>query len=134
MAALIPGIVLGPFVGPLIDRWNRKKIMIFADLAISLLTVVLVILFFTKTIQVWHIYAIMVGRAIGGTFQNPALGASIPMIVPEKQLVRANRRRFSHGYAPDAGSAFRRYHHGNHRDCLFNPAGNTAAAAHYAGG
>jgi len=51
---------------------------------------VLVILFFTKTIQIWHIYVIMAGRSIGDTFQNPALGASIPMIVPEKQLVRAN--------------------------------------------
>ena len=90
MAALIPQIVLGPFVGPLIDRWSRKKIMIISDAAISLLTAVLVVLFITGTVQIWHIYAIMVGRSIGGTFQNPALGASIPMLVPEKQLVRAN--------------------------------------------
>ena len=90
MVALIPSIVLGPFIGPFIDRWSRKKIMIFADLFIASLTLVLVILFFTKTIQIWHIYVIMAGRSIGDTFQNPALGASIPMIVPEKQLVRAN--------------------------------------------
>jgi MFS transporter, DHA3 family, macrolide efflux protein len=90
MAALIPQIILGPFVGPLIDRWSRKKIMVISDAAISLLTAVLVVLFITETVQIWHIYAIMVGRSIGGTFQNPALGASIPMIVPEKQLVRAN--------------------------------------------
>lgn len=90
MAALVPQIVLGPFVGPFIDRWSRKKIMIFADLYISLLTVVLVILFYTKNIQIWHIYLIMIGRSIGDTFQWPAMGASIPMIVPEKHLVRAN--------------------------------------------
>ncbi len=90
MAALLPRIVLGPFVGPLIDRWSRKKIMIFADLSTALFTVVLVVLFYTSTVQIWHIYAIMVGRAIGGVFQNPALGASIPMLVPEKQLTRAN--------------------------------------------
>ncbi|OGO32690.1 MAG: hypothetical protein A2Z29_04960 [Chloroflexi bacterium RBG_16_56_11] len=90
MVALIPSIVLGPFVGPLIDRWSRKKIMLISDAAISLLTAVLVVLFITETVQIWHIYAIMVGRSIGGTFQNPALGASIPMLVPEKQLVRAN--------------------------------------------
>jgi DHA3 family macrolide efflux protein-like MFS transporter len=90
MAALIPGIVLGPFVGPLIDRWNRKKIMIFSDLTISLLTVVLVVLFYTDNLQIWHIYAVMIGRAIGETFQYPALGASIPMIVSEKDLTRAN--------------------------------------------
>jgi DHA3 family macrolide efflux protein-like MFS transporter len=88
--AIIPQIVLGPFVGPLIDRWSRKKIMIFADLFIASLTAVLVVLFYTGTVQIWHIYLIMAGRSIGDAFQNPALGASIPMIVPEKHLVRAN--------------------------------------------
>jgi DHA3 family macrolide efflux protein-like MFS transporter len=90
MVAMLPQIILGPFIGPFIDRWNRKKIMIFADLAVALLTVLLVVLFYTRTIQIWHIYVVMVGRAIGGTFQYPAMGASIPMIVPEKDLTRAN--------------------------------------------
>ena len=86
----LPMVVLGPFVGPFVDRWNRKLIMIFADLFTMLLTLVLVILFLTDTIQVWHIYVVMVGRAIGNTFQWPAVGASIPMIVPEEHLTRAN--------------------------------------------
>jgi DHA3 family macrolide efflux protein-like MFS transporter len=90
MVAMIPQIVLGPFIGPLVDRWDRKKIMIFADLYVMLLTVVLVVLFYTGNTQIWHIYLIMIGRAIGETFQFPALGASIPMIVPEEHLVRAN--------------------------------------------
>jgi MFS family permease len=90
IVATIPNIVLGPFVGPFVDRWSRKQIMIFSDLLTAVLTAVLVVLFATGSIQVWHIYLIMAGRAIGDTFQNPALMASIPMLVPEKQLVRAN--------------------------------------------
>jgi MFS transporter, DHA3 family, macrolide efflux protein len=91
IVTVIPPIVMGPFVGPFIDRWSRKKIMIFADLFTALMTLALVILFFTKTVQIWHVYAIIAGRSIGGeVFQSPALGASIPMIVPEKHLVRAN--------------------------------------------
>jgi DHA3 family macrolide efflux protein-like MFS transporter len=90
MVAMLPQIILGPFIGPFIDRWDRKKIMIFADLAVMLLTVVLVVLFYTKTVQIWHIYLLLVSRSIGGTFQYPAIGASIPMIVPEKHLARAN--------------------------------------------
>lgn len=90
MVAIIPSVIIGPFVGPFIDRWNRKRIMIFADLFVMFWTVVLVILFYTNTIQIWHIYLIMIGRSIGDTFQRPALGASIPMIVPEEHLVRAN--------------------------------------------
>jgi MFS transporter, DHA3 family, macrolide efflux protein len=86
----LPAILLGPFIGPFIDRWDRKKIMIFSDLFTAFLTLVLVVLFFTDTIQVWHIYAIMAGRAAGGACQYPALQAAIPMIVPEKQLSRIN--------------------------------------------
>jgi DHA3 family macrolide efflux protein-like MFS transporter len=90
MVAMLPRIILGPFIGPFIDRWDRKKIMIFADLAVMLLTVLLVALFYTGTIHLWHIYVVLVGRSICGTFQYPALGASIPMLVPEKHLARAN--------------------------------------------
>lgn len=89
LVALLPQIVLGPFIGPLIDRWDRKKIMIYSDLAIALMTVGLVILFFTGVIELWHIYVAMVGRAIGQTFQGPALQAAVPNIVPEKHLSRA---------------------------------------------
>ena len=90
LASFLPQIVLGPFIGPFIDRWNRKKIMIFGDLATALLTLALVVLFYTNTIQIWHIYVLMAGRSVSGSFQNPAFNASLPMIVPEKHLVRAN--------------------------------------------
>ncbi|MHB8105097.1 MAG: MFS transporter, partial [Dehalococcoidales bacterium] len=89
MVALLPSIVLGPLIGPLVDRWDRKKIMIYSDLAITLMTVGLVILFFTKSIQIWHIYVAMVGRAIGQAFQFPAMQATVANIVPEKHLSRA---------------------------------------------
>ena len=61
MVNFIPPFVLGPFIGPFIDRWNRKKIMIFGDLATMLLTLALVVLFYTNTIQIWHIYVVMAG-------------------------------------------------------------------------
>jgi DHA3 family macrolide efflux protein-like MFS transporter len=87
---LLPQVVLGPFIGPFVDRWKRKQIIIFSDLVTALLTLVLVILFYTGNIQIWHIYVIMAGRSISGCFQRPALNASIPMIVPKEHLVRAN--------------------------------------------
>jgi DHA3 family macrolide efflux protein-like MFS transporter len=87
---IVPQVVLGPFIGPFIDRWNRKKIMIYSDLVTALLTLALVVLFYTNTIQVWHVYVILAGRAISGSFQDPAMSASISMIVPEKHLARVN--------------------------------------------
>jgi MFS transporter, DHA3 family, macrolide efflux protein len=90
MVSIIPGVIIGPFIGPFIDRWNRKKIMIYGDLVTMMLTLVLMALFYTHAVHVWHIYLVMVGRAISGSFQNPALGASISMIVPKQHLTRAN--------------------------------------------
>jgi MFS transporter, DHA3 family, macrolide efflux protein len=87
---ILPPVVLGPFIGPFIDRWNRKKIMIYSDLVTALLTLALVLLFYANTIQIWHIYLVMAGRAISGSFQSPALDASLVMIVPQKHLARAN--------------------------------------------
>lgn len=89
LMALVPQIVLGPLIGPLVDRWNRKQIMIIADSAIAVVTIGLVLLFASSTIQVWHIYMAMVLRSIGQSFHFPAMLASIPLIVPEKHLARA---------------------------------------------
>jgi MFS transporter, DHA3 family, macrolide efflux protein len=89
LVALLPPIILGPFIGPLIDRWDRKKIMIISDGSIALMTLGLVVLFYTDTIQIWHIYVAMVGRSVGQTFQGPAMQAAVANIVPEKHLTRA---------------------------------------------
>jgi len=87
--ALLPQIVLGPFIGPLVDRWDRKTVMICSDLAVMLITVWLVVLFLMGSAEVWHIYAAMAGRAIGQAFQFPAMQATVATIVPEKHLSRA---------------------------------------------
>jgi MFS transporter, DHA3 family, macrolide efflux protein len=89
LVALIPPIVLGPFIGPLVDRWDRKKIMIISDGSIALMTLGLVLLFYTHRIEIWHIYAAMAGRSVGQTFQGPAMQAAVANIVPEKHLTRA---------------------------------------------
>ncbi len=90
MMNILPRIFLGPFVGPFIDRWNRKKIIICSDLITMLLTILLIVLFYTNTIQVWHVYVVLFCRALSARFQRPAFRTTIPMIVPENQLVRAN--------------------------------------------
>jgi MFS transporter, DHA3 family, macrolide efflux protein len=89
LLAILPQVVLGPFIGPYIDRWDRKRIMILADSAISAITLGLAILFWFDAIQIWHVYVAMVGRAIGQAFHFPAATAAVAMIVPEKDLQRA---------------------------------------------
>lgn len=87
-AALLPNILLGPFVGALVDRWNRKLVMIFADLVVALATVVLAMLFATGAIQIWHIVAILLTRSAAGVFQGPARIAATTLMVPKEHLSR----------------------------------------------
>ena len=90
LAGMLPQIFLGPFAGALVDRWNRRLIMIAADGGIALFTLLLIWLFATDRVEVWHIYVIMAVRSLGGAFHFPAMGASTPLMVPEEQLTRVN--------------------------------------------
>lgn len=90
LVGMLPQILLGPFAGALVDRWNRRLIMIIADATIALFSLLLVYLFATDTVQIWHIYAIMAIRAFGGAFHFPAMAASTPLMVPDSQLTRVN--------------------------------------------
>jgi DHA3 family macrolide efflux protein-like MFS transporter len=86
MMALVPDVVLGPFAGALIDRWDRRTIMLVADAVTALATFVLALLFITGTIQVWHIYVAILVRAVGQTFHLPATLAATSMMVPPERL------------------------------------------------
>lgn len=88
LVALLPQILLGPFVGALVDRWNRRLIMIIADTAIAAATGVLILLFAAGIVQVWHVYAILLVRSLGGAFHSPAMTASTSLMVPKQHLAR----------------------------------------------
>ncbi|MFZ2781957.1 MAG: MFS transporter [Rectinemataceae bacterium] len=88
LAGMLPQIVLSPFAGVLVDRWNRRRVMIVADASIALATLVLALLFLTGKIQIWHIYVLMGIRSCGSAFHGPAMNASISLMVPKDQLSR----------------------------------------------
>lgn len=88
LVALIPEVFLAPFAGALVDRWNRRWVMIIADGAIALVTLLLVVLFAYNRVEVWHIYAALFLRAIGGIFQWPAMQASTTLMVPKEHYSR----------------------------------------------
>lgn len=88
LVALLPEVFLGPFAGALVDRWNRRRVMIVADGAIALVTLGLAILFWQGAIQVWHIYVALFIRSLGSSFHWPAMQASTSLMVPDEQLAR----------------------------------------------
>lgn len=86
LAGFLPQAVLGPFIGVLIDRYDRKWIMILADSAIAFVTMVLVLAGLFGTLPIWLIMIVLFFRSIGTAFHSPSLQAVTPMIVPKEYL------------------------------------------------
>lgn len=89
IAALLPQALMGPLGGVLADRYDRRLLMIMSDLISSCGLVVLIILFLTERVELWHIYAVLAVRSAMQAFQFPASIASVTMLVPEAFLTRA---------------------------------------------
>jgi MFS transporter, DHA3 family, macrolide efflux protein len=88
IAAFLPHLVLGPFTGVLIDRWDRKRIMISADLFIAACTGVMAVLFAAGEVRIPYIYLLLALRSVGSSFHVPAMQASVPLLAPESELMR----------------------------------------------
>lgn len=88
--SMLPGIVLGPFAGVFVDRWNRRTIMVVADGVIALASLALVYLFWSDHVQIWHLYTVMFIRSLGGMFHWPAMQSSTALMVPQQHLARVS--------------------------------------------
>jgi DHA3 family macrolide efflux protein-like MFS transporter len=88
LISMLPGVILGPVAGALIDRWNRRIVMLVADGFIALASLWLAYLFWAEALQIWQVYLVMLIRAIGLAFHWPANQASISLMVPVKHLPR----------------------------------------------
>jgi MFS transporter, DHA3 family, macrolide efflux protein len=88
--AALPGLLFSPIAGALVDRWDRRRTMIVSDLVAALGTVAIALLLYFDRLEIWNIYILVALITTAGTFQRPALVASIPLLVPREQLGRAS--------------------------------------------
>jgi MFS family permease len=86
----LPGMLGGSLVGVLVDRWDRRRVLIVADAGQALGSFLLMASFLTVAFQLWHLYAIVFMQGVFAVFQGPAKDASTTMLVPERQRDRAN--------------------------------------------
>lgn len=86
--SVLPGIVVSPIAGALIDRWDRRRVMLVADSLVALVTLGLAALFALDVVRPWHLYILMLLRATGGAFHWPAMQAATSQLVPHKHLSR----------------------------------------------
>ena len=88
MVGFLPQAILGTMIGVLVDRWNRKLVMIGADLIIAVAGVVLAVVALMIELPVWVVMVVLFIRSIGTAFHSPALSAATPLLVPEDQLTK----------------------------------------------
>ncbi len=87
LAAFVPQVVIGPLAGVLVDRWDRLRTMVWANIgmALGLLPLLLV----TDVSWVWLIYAVLALQSVGEVFFAPAQQAMIPRLVGDDEVATA---------------------------------------------
>ncbi len=90
IAGLLPQALIGPFAGVFIDRWDRKKVMMYSDGFIAVCAFAMTFLLRNERVDLFWIYALLACRSVGNAFQSPAMQAIAPLIVPEKELLRVS--------------------------------------------
>jgi MFS transporter, DHA3 family, macrolide efflux protein len=87
---VLPGILLGPLAGTLIDRWDRRMVMIVSDTGAGLSTLFIFLLLTTGRLELWSIYLAVFLSGTFGALRGPALTAATTQLVPKEQFGRAN--------------------------------------------
>lgn len=90
LAFVTPALVLAPLAGSVVDRYDRRVVMLVADACAGAATLGLFIVWATGALEPWHIYLATAVGSSANAFQDPAWMAAVPLLVPKNQLGRAN--------------------------------------------
>jgi MFS family permease len=88
--SVLPEIALAPVAGVMVDRWDRRKVMLLGDVGAALCTAVMALLAITGRLQVWQIYPMVAMISAFQSVHFPALSSAITLLVPRRHLSRAN--------------------------------------------
>jgi MFS transporter, DHA3 family, macrolide efflux protein len=88
--------------GPLVDRWNRRMLMIVTDFGAGLMTALLLVLLLLGKLEIRHLYLVQAVSGVFRAFQSPAYFASVTLLVPSHQLTRVNGMNSFSNYASSA--------------------------------
>ena len=93
LSSFLPQMIISPFAGVWADRYNKKKIIILADVLIATSTLILAIFLQINNLANTSLIAIVVVsiiRSIGTGIQTPTVNSMIPLLVPEDKLMKFN--------------------------------------------
>jgi amino acid adenylation domain-containing protein len=90
MSGLLPGLLAMPIAGAVADRYDKRKVMLIADLFAAIASVFLLLSLWQGELQMWQLYVTSAIGAIAGAFQRPAYSAGITQLIPKQYLGHAN--------------------------------------------
>ncbi len=85
-----PRMLLGGFAGALADRFDRRRIMLAANVGYAVSSALLLASFASGGFRLWHLYALVLGSSLFAAIEAPAFQASVAMLVPDSRRDRAN--------------------------------------------
>jgi DHA3 family macrolide efflux protein-like MFS transporter len=88
-----PYVLVSPLAGVVVDRLDRRRVMLFADLCAGLVTISLLLLFTARNLHIWHLYLAQSLSSVFEAFQIPAYSAATTMLVPKEQFTRISGMR-----------------------------------------
>ncbi|OJG98950.1 H+ Antiporter protein [Enterococcus termitis] len=91
LLGMLPMVILSPFTGPLIDRWNKKVLLIVTDIIVALFAIILSIAgTVSAEFPLWLVFVSLFVRSVAQTFQMPTIQSILPTMVPEEELTKVN--------------------------------------------
>lgn len=94
-------VIASPLAGIWVDRLDRRKVMLYADLGAGLMTVALLLMYSSGQLETWHLYLAQAVTGALEAFQLPAYAASISTLLPKEHYTRANGLRSLAFYASE---------------------------------
>lgn len=82
----LPSLLLGILAGPLVERWNKKYIIVWCDIISGILTALLALMVYENSASTWLIYAICFALNTVNLLFSPAVNSMIPAIIRKDQL------------------------------------------------
>ncbi|MDH3248330.1 MAG: MFS transporter [Acidimicrobiia bacterium] len=90
MASRVPMLLVSPFVGALVDRWDRRTSMLVADTGAAIGTLATMLLVVTGSLEIWHLYLTLSFSGLFAAFQFPAYSAAVTVLIPKEHYARAS--------------------------------------------
>jgi MFS transporter, DHA3 family, macrolide efflux protein len=86
----LPGMLIAPWAGALVDRFSRRWVMILSNTGAALVTFAAVFLLARHHLEIWHLCLILAANSVFDSFQQPAYLAASTLLVPKQRFGRAS--------------------------------------------